>query len=240
MKIDVDTKERLKVALIFMLQSYKVAMGSMLLLFVPQKCGNNVCSLTDNLTKTEAMHVSTLFFNFLSLLAFTLCYTAELHRENWCVHHLDIDKDFGDNNLINVLKEHPEFDKALTKYNDRYYYTSISASGIYAINLLMSSIVLFNNSAGSTTLTSYLGFVLLIIMKLYNSVYISTDSKKNDRAFSAYMTEFQSFNVIDVDHRTPENGIEITEINIEEKDEDDMDDNNPLPKPLVPQLEMVI
>ena len=77
-------------------------------------------------------------------------------------------------------------------------------------------------------------------MKLYNSVYISTDSKKNDRAFSAYMTEFQSFNVIDVDHRTLENGIEITEINIEEKDEDDMDENNPLPKPLVAQLEMVI
>ena len=238
MKIDVDTKERLKVTLIFMLQSYKVAMGSMLLLFVPQKCGNNVCSLTDNLTKTEAMHVSTLFFNFLSLFAFTLCYTSELQRENWCVHHLDIDKNFGDNHLVNVLKDKPEFDKALTKFNDRYYYSSLSASGIYAINLLMSSIVLFNNSAGSTTLTSYLGFVILILMKLYNSVYISMDSKKNDRAFSAYMTEFQSFNVIDVDHRTPENGIEITEINIEENEEEN--DNNPLPKPLVPALEMVI
>ena len=237
MKIDVDTKERFKVALIFLLQSYKVAMGSMLLLFVPQKCDDSVCSLIDNLTKTEAMHVSTLFFNFLSLFAFSLCYTCELNRENWCVHHLDIDKNFGDNNLVNVLKDNPEFDKALTKYNDRYYYTSISASGIYAINLLMSSIVLFNNSAGSTTLTSYLGFVILILMKLYNSVYISTDSKKNDRAFSAYMTEFQSFNVIDVDHRTPDNSIEITEINIKENEEEN---NNPLPKPLIASLEIVI
>ena len=77
-------------------------------------------------------------------------------------------------------------------------------------------------------------------MKLYNSVYISVDSKKNARAFSAYMTEFQSFNVIDVDHRSPENGIEITEINIEEKDDDELDENNPMPKPLVPALEMVI
>ena len=51
--MDVDTKERLKIIMIFLLQSYKVAMGSMLVLFVPQECGNNsVCSLNDNLTKT--------------------------------------------------------------------------------------------------------------------------------------------------------------------------------------------
>ena len=38
MKLDVDTKERMKVLFIFLLQSYKVAMGSMLTLFVPQLC----------------------------------------------------------------------------------------------------------------------------------------------------------------------------------------------------------
>ena len=74
-------------------------------------------------------------------------------------------------------------------------------------------------------------------MKMHNSVYIANDSKKNVRAFSAYMTEFQSFNVIDVDHRSPENGIEITEINVEEKE---VEDKNDVPKPLVAALEMVI
>jgi hypothetical protein len=49
------------------------------------------------------------------------------------------------------------------------------------------------------------------------------------------MTEFQSFNVIDVDHRAPGNGIEITEINIEEEE-----DKNPLPTPLVAALESAI
>ena len=51
MKLDVDTKERIKVLLIFLLQSYKVAMGSMLVLFVPQLCDDGVCSITDNLNK---------------------------------------------------------------------------------------------------------------------------------------------------------------------------------------------
>jgi len=234
MKMDVDTKERLKIIMIFLLQSYKVAMGSMLVLFVPQECGNNsVCSLTDNLTKTDTLHVTTLFFNFVSLVSFVLCYNSELKRENWCVKHLDIDKNHGDNNLALVLNQKPEFKIALDAINNRYYILALNAAGVYIINLILSSIVLFNNSAGASTLTSYLGFVILIVMKLYNSVYISVDSKKNARAFSAYMTEFQSFNVIDVDHRGPENGIEITEINIEEED------NNDMPKPLSANLEII-
>ena len=234
MKMDVDTKERLKIIMIFLLQSYKVAMGSMLVLFVPQECDNNsVCSLTDNLTKTDALHVTTLFFNFVSLVSFILCYNSELKRENWCVKHLDIDKNHGDNNLALVLNQKPEFKIALDTINNRYYILALNAAGVYIINLILSSIVLFNNSAGSSTLTSYLGFVILIVMKLYNSVYISVDSKKNARAYSAYMTEFQSFNVIDVDHRGPENGIEITEINIEEED------NNDMPKPLSANLEII-
>mgnify|MGYP006261320123 FL=1 len=56
MKLDVDTKERIKVLLIFLLQSYKVAMGSMLVLFVPQLCDDGVCSITDNLNKEDALH----------------------------------------------------------------------------------------------------------------------------------------------------------------------------------------
>jgi len=235
MKIDVDTKERLKIILIFLLQSYKVAMGSMLVLFVPQKCNNNICSITDNLSKPDGLHVTTLFFNFVSLISFSLCYHSELQRENWCVKHLDIDKNEGDNNLALILNQKPEFKEALAKINNKYYIFSLNAAGVYIINLILSTIVLFNNSAGSTTLTTYLGFVILILMKLYNSVYISSDSKKNARAFSAYMTEFQSFNVIDVDvdYQTPENGIEITEINIAEKD-----DNTPTP--LIAALETAL
>ena len=42
---------------------------------------------------------------------------------------------------------------------------------------------------------------MLILTKLYNSFYISKDSKKNNNALSAYMTEFQSYNVIDTDYK---------------------------------------
>ena len=38
MKVNNDFKERLKIGALFMFQSYKVIMGSLLILFVPQKC----------------------------------------------------------------------------------------------------------------------------------------------------------------------------------------------------------
>ena len=41
-------------------------------------------------------------------------------------------------------------------------------------------------------------------MKLYNCYYISSHSIENDKALSAYMTEFSSFNVIDYDMLTDE------------------------------------
>ena len=48
-------------------------------------------------------------------------------------------------------------------------------------------------------LAPYFSYIVLILMKLYNCYYISSDSIKNDKALSSYMTEFSSFNVIDVD-----------------------------------------
>ena len=40
--IDQDIKQRIKVIGIFLLQSYKVLTGTMLSIFIPQSCGDNV------------------------------------------------------------------------------------------------------------------------------------------------------------------------------------------------------
>ena len=199
MKVDIDTKERMKTIFIFLLQSYKVLMGSMLVLFVPQSCGDSVCSITDNLYREDELHRTSLVFNFLSTLCFITCYTIELNRENWCIEHLDISDDYGDNNLPLVLKERPELEMALHKINDRYYYSSQITAGVYSVNLILSTTSIYFNNAGTTTITAYMSFVILILMKLYNAIFVSTDSKKN-MALSAYMSELQSYNVIDKDH----------------------------------------
>ena len=202
MKVDNDTKERLKVLLIFMLQSYKVVMGSMLTLFVPQLCDNGgVCSLVDNVTKEGHLHRASLGINFLSMISFLACYYIELQRENWCIKYLDISDDHGDNNLPLLLKDMPELEVELHKINDKYYYSSHITAGLYVLNLIISTISIYEHSAGAATVTSYISFVILVLFKLNNAIAISKDSKNNNMALSAYMTELQSFNVLDEDYK---------------------------------------
>ena len=221
MKVDIDTKERLKITLIFLLQSYKVLMGSMLVLFVPQMCGDKVCSIVDNLYKEEELHRTCLVLNFISALSFTICYTIELRRENWCIEHLDIDDNFGDNNLPLVLKNRPELEKALHRINNNYYYSSNITTILYVLNLIISTVSIGLNNAGNATVTAYLSFVILILLKLNNAVFISNDSKKNNMALSAYMTELQSFNVIDKDHRNDKDDETMKMLKNQKKDKNE-------------------
>lgn len=200
MKFDVDTKERIKVIFLFIFQSYKILMGCMLVLFVPQICDEEVCTLSEKLESRDDKHLITLFFNGLSVLLFVILYILELKRENWCVKYLDINHDFSDNNLGIVIKDRPELLKSLDKYNNNYFVYSIALTFIYSINLVLSSIVVYEHYAGLPSITSYLSFTGLIVLKLYYALSISYSSKTEQKALSSFMTEFSSYNVIDSDY----------------------------------------
>ena len=113
----------------------------------------------------NTFHQACLSFNYISVILFTICYIIELKRENWCVEYLDINKDFSDNHLENVIGDRPELKKQIMTINNRYYISTRITMGFYVINLILSSIYIFFKSLGLTTLTSYLSFVLLIVMK---------------------------------------------------------------------------
>jgi len=200
----VDTKERIKVGGLFIFQSYKVIMGSMLSLFVPQLCdGEEVCTISDNLLHhdNDVFHQVTLGFNFLSVLLFIGVYVIELKRENWCVKYLDIDHNIPDNNLESIIKDKPDLLLPLSKHNKLYFQSMFITSLVYSVNLVLSSILIYDNYAGIPSVTSYMSYVVLILLKIYNSLCISYDSMKNNKALSAYIIEFTSYNKIDVDHK---------------------------------------
>ena len=215
MKVDQDLKERLKIGALWIFQSYKIIMGSLLILFVPQKCEELVdnsgstnldeyqdviCSVSDNLNKKDNLfHDITLGFNFLCVGLFLITYFVELRRENWCVKHLDINHDFPDNHLDDIIDQKPELKIELRKKNSRYFKITSITSFIYMINLILSSIIIYDNYVGIQAVTSYTSYVALILLKIYNSLFISYESLHNDKALSGYITEFSSFNVFDED-----------------------------------------
>ena len=166
--IDQDIKQRIKVGGIFLLQSYKILTGTMLSLFIPQSCGDNMCSLQENYDKTEVYHKSLFYWNSLTMLSFFCTYLIELRREEWCVKYLDIDNDYPDNCLKEIIIKEKKLDRYMDKINRRYYNTIRITALSYFVNLGLTIKVLNDSYHSSSTLSCFVSFSLLVIMKLYN------------------------------------------------------------------------
>lgn len=198
--IDQDIKQRIQVAGIFLLQSYKILTGTMMSLFIPQSCGDKMCSIQENYENSEVYHKTLVYCNGFSMFMFFCSYAIELWREEWCIKYLDIDNDYSDNGLKEIIVK----DKHLDIYMDRinkYYYHMIRLTGIfYFINLGATVKMLNTNYHSNSTISCFMSFSLLVLMKLYNSFTVAYESVHNDKMMSAYKNEFVSYNVIDDDY----------------------------------------
>ena len=220
MIIDQDFGQRIKVMGIFALQFYKVLTGTMLSLFVPQACyeeigdgseeRNNlqICTLTQNYENTDIYHQFSLSWNTLSFVCFIFCYILELRRENWAIKYLDIDNDKPDNSLKQIIVLEPKLDKQMDKLNKVYFYGLTITAIIYFINICLMINILRQDYHSMATISCFISFVLLVQMKLYNSLSIAYQSVKSDKMMSAFMSEFVSYNVLDSDyvreHKVPD------------------------------------
>jgi len=202
--IDQDIIQRVKVAGIFLLQIYKVTTGTMLSLFIPQSCGSEessrICSLQENYENSDGYHKTVFFWNAFSFLTFFTYYMIELRREEWSIKYLDIDNNKPDNSLKQIIVKEPKLDKTMDRLNLWYYRSLVFNCGVYGINLALSAKLVKDGYHSSSTLSCFFSFSLLVLMKLYNSLGVATQSVKNDKMMSAYMSEFVSFNVLDGDY----------------------------------------
>ena len=211
MIVDQDIVQRIKVVGIFALQFYKVLTGTLLTLFVPQACypeltdgseerNIQICTLTQNYENNEIYHRTTLYWNGFSFLLFVMCYMFELRREHWAIKFLDINNDIPDNALKEKIIEEPKLDKQMDRLNRFYYHALLLTSGVYFINIMLMIKILITDYHSMSTISCFVSFVLLVMMKLYNSLSVGYQSVKNDKMMSAFMSEFVSFNVLDSDY----------------------------------------
>ena len=198
--IDEDMKQRFKVAGTFFLQIYKVTTGTMLSLFIPQKCEDHICSLTENYENAEVYHQLTFYWNAITMFLFFSYYMIELKREEWAIKYLDIDNNKPDNSLKEIIKHEPQLDKKMDQLNLLYLRTLCATCFFYGINLAITVKMIKDTYYSSSTLSCFISFSLLVLMKLYNSLIVALESVKNDKMMSAYMCEFVSFNVLDKDY----------------------------------------
>jgi len=198
--ISQDLKQRVKVAGIFLLQIYKVTTGTLLSLFVPQSCDNKICTVQENFENNETYHKITVYWNFFAMFTFFTYYLVELRREEWAIKYLDVDNNKSDNSLKEIIRKEPTLDKKMDRLNKVYYYSLLVNCFTYGINILLSIKVVKDGYHSSSTMSCFVSFVLLVLMKLYNSLEVAHQSVTNDKMMSAYMSEFVSFNVLDPDY----------------------------------------
>ena len=222
--IDQDIQQRIKIVGIFLLQSYKIVTGTMLSLFIPQSCGDRMCTITENYTNSETYHSSLFYCNSFSMLLFLCSYLIEIQREEWCVKYLDIDNNYSDNGLKEIIVKEPKLDKYMDRINVRYYNILRITAMTYFINMGMTIRMIHNNYHSNSTISCFISFTLLVTMKLYNSLNVAHKSVNADKMMSAYMSEFVSYNVLDDDYVKEKYGgsknnrlEDITDIEVDDK-----------------------
>ena len=165
MKVDVDTKQRLMTALIFLTEFYKVLMGTFLGVFVPLKC-KRLFTVNDNIYTDDQYHIATNVYNLISFIIVICFYFVELRRENWSIEFLDIDDTKSLNNLDTEVEDYPIIKKRMKSLNICYYRMIHLAIFMLISNFVVSGVLVGFNYYSVNTLNSILSFFMLVFMKL--------------------------------------------------------------------------
>ena len=87
---DQDFKQKTNVFTL-MLEIYRVLMGAFLIAFVPQKCDETICTLGQNIGRTDNFSIIVVTMNGATFLVFLL-YFIEVKRENKLITYLEVNR----------------------------------------------------------------------------------------------------------------------------------------------------
>lgn len=197
---DQDFKQKVGMYIAFITEFYRALMGSFLVLFVPQKCGDHICGMSDVVSTGDDLKDSAFSFNVIVFVLFLHMYFAELRRETKMIDYLHINPELPrDNDAVGeALIRLPEEKRECIWYWDKYYARSGQIAMIgYLVNMILSGFVVFNNFLDNKTLTVFITNGLFMALKL-NDTQTTTATDKNI-FLSAYLTRRIQYNDVDPD-----------------------------------------
>lgn len=207
---DQDFMQKSGASVTVILELYRVLVSAFLILFVPQKCDDHVCTYSENMVLENELYSTGLVFNFYTMVLLATMYTIEIKRENRLITYLEVNKEVPcDNESVeNALKMLPEDRREailnLDKWYQRLGYTSIVT---YLVNVILSGFVVYEYYLDGQTTTTFITNVLFMLSKLAD-VYANVNTEKNV-FYSAYLKSKVQFNDVDPDkQKTKEDPVE--------------------------------
>jgi len=223
---DQDFKQKMNVASTLLLEIYRVLMGAFLVVFVPQKCNDQICSLSDNINRTDTLSQAAIVMNAVTMFSFLCLYTVEVKRENKLINYLEVNRftPVDNESVGDALIKLPKSKKDNILLFDKYYQNAGYGSTIaFLLNAIISSIVVYTNYLDSKTVTVYLTNLLFMGLKV-SDVYSTVNTKQNV-FYSAYLKNKVQFNdvdpdkiVYDLESPNVEELSEMTEIVLDDED----------------------
>lgn len=196
---DQDFQQRSGVTITVLLEFYRVLVASFLILFVPQKCGDHVCTISENAEIGEdPLYNAGFSFNCITLIAFLAMYFAEVKREGKLIAYLDVNpKCKSDNESVGlVLEKLPSHrSQVILFYDGLYQKTGYFALVCFIINTALSAVVINKYYLDDKTTSTFITSVLFMITKM-GDVYSTVKTDKNI-FYSAYLKGKVQYNDLD-------------------------------------------
>tara|TARA_B110000967_G_scaffold6733_1_gene6739 strand:+ start:157 stop:942 length:786 start_codon:yes stop_codon:yes gene_type:complete len=221
---DQDFQQRVSVGTSFITEVFKVIMGALLIIFVPQLCDDHTCSITENMNSTDDARQIAIGFNYFTAASFFILYLIEVKRENKLITYLDVnrftpvDNDSVGEALINLPMEKRD---TILAYDGYYQKIGYIASIAFVVNAIISGIVINENYADSKTATVFVTNLLLMVSKV-SEVFSIVNTKKNV-FYSAYLTDRVQYNNVD-----PDKAIDVDAIEDGDSTDQPSDENSTL------------
>lgn len=198
---DQDFQQKTGVTVTVILELYRVLIASFLILFVPQTCGDHICSIEENAqTGSDPLYNAGFTFNCITLAAFLTMYFAEIKREGKMIAYLDVNpKCMTDNDSVGLVLERLPIERKNTiLFYDAFYQKSgYAALTCFVINTILSGFVVYKYYLDDKTTSTFITSVLFMITKM-GDVYSTVSTEKNI-FYSAYLKGKIQYNDLDVD-----------------------------------------
>jgi hypothetical protein len=201
-----DTNQKIGVTIAVAVEIYRALIASFLILFVPQKCGDevngdHVCSFSENAeTGPDPLYNAGFVFNCITMAAFVALYYAEVRREVKLIAYLDVNPNRpSDNESVGQVLEkiQPHHKDAILYYDSLYIKAGYFTIGCFTINSILSGLVVYKYYLDDKTTTTFITSLLFVIQKL-QQVYVTLKTEKNV-FYSAYLNSKVQYNDLDKD-----------------------------------------
>lgn len=191
-----NSKQRIIIFFECIIEIYRVVIGTCLITFVPQRCGNIDCDHIWYVYGKTMVDIA-YYINIGTLFCFLILFLVEMIRENRIINYLEVNPLLGTENTIvgEILQELDPVKRSKLYCIDTIYVGwSIFCLGCFGANTIVSGIVIIRN-LDSNTISGFITNILFMFTKLYR-IYFVIHTEKNV-FYSAYLINFVQFNDLD-------------------------------------------